>query len=84
MLKKKTIFFLTLFLILLFSSGSIVFAGSQDNWKTRAVQLFNENKFTEAEPVFRQLLERKSEEPILSYYYGASPNRKRALYKGRS
>lgn len=43
----------------------------QDDKMAKAVQLFDSNKYKEAEPIFKQLLDARPENPMLNFYYGA-------------
>ena len=70
MLNNKTIKFLTIFISLLFFTVTLNFAGNQDSITKKAFQLFEEAKYKEASPLFKQLLATKPNLALLNYYYG--------------
>lgn len=78
MLKNKTITFLTIVFVFLFSVCGSVSGTAQEDQLAKAVQLFNKKSYNEAEPLFRQLLDNQPKNPILNYYYGScqTENRK--------
>ncbi len=49
-----------------------LFSGGQNNPEVKAIQLFNSGNFTEAEKIFKKLLEQNPDNPMSNYYYGAS------------
>jgi tetratricopeptide (TPR) repeat protein len=63
---------LTLIIFLLFAAKATIFAGTQDVSAVKAMQLFDNGVFTEAERMFGILLEEDPQNPMLNYYYGAS------------
>ncbi len=72
MLKIKTIVFRTLFFCLLFSGSQFALAGNQDSLKLKATQLFDEGKYNQVLPLFRELLDTNPDDTMLNFYYGAS------------
>ncbi|HKI87630.1 MAG TPA: hypothetical protein VKA38_01295 [Draconibacterium sp.] len=68
---NKTISFLTIVSVLLFSIPVTIWSAGQEDKLAKAVQLFESKKYEEAEPVFRQLLDKQPENPMLNYYYGS-------------
>ena len=71
MLKNKTISFLTIVFVVLFSIFKAVSCTAQEDKMAHAVQLFENKNFSEAELVFHQLLENQPDDPTLNYYYGS-------------
>ncbi|MCG6189896.1 hypothetical protein K5G00_20880 [Maribellus maritimus] len=67
----KKIFFLTIFLGVLFSISTGSFGSNQDDKSSKALELFDNKKYAEAEPLFKTLIEEKPESLELYYYYGA-------------
>ncbi len=67
----KRINFLSLF-VLIAGILPLSFVNAQENPEVKAIQLFNSGNFSEAEKIFKMLLEQNSESPISNYYYGAS------------
>ena len=72
MLNKKAIVLLTLFLILLFAKGNLILAGNQNISESKAVRLFETGNYEEALPLFKVLLQKNPDNPMLNYYYGAA------------
>lgn len=72
MILKKTNAILTILSLLLFVP---IFANSQEtneNTMTKAIQLFDNGNFAEAEPIFKNLLDEKPDDFMVNYFYGAS------------
>ncbi|QGY46362.1 hypothetical protein GM418_22670 [Maribellus comscasis] len=67
----KKIFFLTIFLGVLFSISTDSFGSNQDDKLSKALELFDNKKYADAEPLFKTLIEEKPESLELYYYYGA-------------
>ncbi len=44
----------------------------QENPLTKAIQLFDKRKFTEAETAFKKLIDERPEDFMINYFYGAS------------
>lgn len=68
---KSTILFVTIFLQILFvpfGSNSNTF---QENPLIKAIQLFDSGKFSEAEPIFKKILEQRPDDFMVNYFYGA-------------
>jgi len=55
----------------LFSFPGAIWGAGQEDKMARAVQLFNSEKYEEADPIFRQLVDAQPENPMLNYYYGS-------------
>ncbi len=55
----------------MFSNVWVISAAEQDNKTERAFQLFDAKNYTEAEPLFQQLIQEKPNLLMLYYYYGA-------------
>ncbi len=70
-LKKITVTLTIILTLLFFYLPEFIYAYQVESL-TRAVQLFNENKFREAEPLFKSLLENDPNDFMLNYYYGAT------------
>jgi len=67
---KKTNAHLTIFLILLFAPG-LCFSGVQDNSLVKAILLFENQNFKDAEPILEKLVEEDPANLMVNYYYGA-------------
>jgi hypothetical protein len=69
-LKRMYPFLTILFQLLFFSvfSETITF---QENPLTKAIQLFDKEKYIEAEPLFKELLNEKPDDFMVNYFYGA-------------
>lgn len=67
---KPTTVLTSLFLFLFLPIEVFSFAG-QENEVARAIRLFDNGEFQEAEPIFKKLLDTNSEHIMLNYYYGA-------------
>lgn len=68
---KSTILFLTIFLQILFVPTSGYSKTFQENPLTKAIQLFDREKFLEAEPLFKQILDQRPDDFMVNYFYGA-------------
>ncbi|MBK6282931.1 MAG: tetratricopeptide repeat protein [Draconibacterium sp.] len=65
------IIFLTIlihFLFVPFVSNAFSF---QENPLTKAIQLFDKEKYTEAEPLFKNILDKRPDDFMVNYFYGA-------------
>lgn len=51
-----------------FLHGSATF---QENPLTKAIQLFDREKFSEAEPIFKSILDQRPDDFMVNYFYGA-------------
>jgi hypothetical protein len=67
---KKTNTQLTIILVLLFSCF-FSYAGNQDNLLVKAIQLFDAERYPDAEQILKKLLEENPEHMMANYYYGA-------------
>ncbi len=67
---KKTNAHLTIFLFLLFAP-SLCFSGVQENSLVKAMLLFEQQNFKEAEPILQKLIEEDPGNLMVNYYYGA-------------
>ena len=67
---KKTNVLLTILFSLLFSSV-FTYGSNQENPLMVAIQLFDEGKYPESEPILKKLLDEKPEHLMVNYYYGA-------------
>ncbi len=68
---KSIVIILTIvfqFLFVPFNSNGDVF---QENLLSKAIQLFDKEKYAEAEPVFKTLLDQKPDDFMVNYFYGA-------------
>lgn len=72
MREKNYITIFTLLIYVLLLSIPTGYAFGQDITEVRAIQMFHEGKFREAENAFARLLIEHPENPLLNYYYGAS------------
>lgn len=70
MIFRKVLALLTIVFVFLFATSK-VFAGNQENPLTRAIWLFDEGQFNEAEVILKKLLEEKPDHLMVNYYYGA-------------
>lgn len=62
----------TILLNLLFFQGRVLATTDQENPLTKAIQLFDKRKFTEAETAFKKLIDERPEDFMINYFYGAS------------
>ncbi len=67
---KKTNAHLTIFLFLLFAPA-LSFGGVEENLLVKAILLFEQQKFEEAEPILEKLIEEDPSNLMVNYYYGA-------------
>lgn len=67
----KKVLFLTIFLSVLFSNSKVCFGIFQEDRLSQAIQLFDNENFKAAEPLFKQLISENPESLSLYYYYGA-------------
>lgn len=70
MIFRKVLALLTIFSLFLFSSNN-VFGGKQENPLTKAIRLFEEDNFEDAEVILKKLLDEKPDHLMVNYYYGA-------------
>ncbi len=68
---KSTVPFLTILLHLLFFPIWSNANAFQENPLTRAIQLFDKEKYAEAEPLFKKLLDDRPDDFMVNYFYGA-------------
>ena len=68
---KSTILFLTILFHLLFVPLRSESKTYQENPLTKAIQLFDKEKYTEAEPLFKKLLDQRPDDFMVNYFYGA-------------
>ena len=68
---KSTILFLTIFLQILFVPSGAKSITFQENPLTKAIQLFDREKFSEAEPLFKKILDQRPDDFMVNYFYGA-------------
>jgi hypothetical protein len=69
--QKSKIIFLTIliqFLFVPFGSQGFSF---QENPLTKAIQLFDKEKYAEAEPLFKSILDNRPDDFMVNYFYGA-------------
>jgi len=71
MQQKSTIPFLTILFHLLFVPFLSNAGTFQENQLTKAIQLFDKEKYTEAEPIFKKLLDDRPDDFMVNYFYGA-------------
>ena len=71
MLHYSKLSVLTTSLLILFFSGIIKDISAQVNPLTKAIQLFDKKKFTEAEPAFKILVDERPDDFMINYFYGA-------------
>ena len=71
MSQVSKIIFLTILINFLFEPfGSKAFS-FQENPLTKAIQLFDKEKFEEAEPLFKNILDNRPDDFMVNYFYGA-------------
>jgi hypothetical protein len=63
--------FLTITIVFLFSPFFSLGFAKQENPLTKAIQLFDKRKFSEAEPAFKKLIDEKPDDFMINYFYGA-------------
>ena len=68
---KTTTIFLTVFFYLLFVHFSSNAGSFQENPLTKAIQLFDKEKYAEAEILFKKLLDKRPDDFMVNYFYGA-------------
>ena len=68
---KSTILFLTILFHLLFFPFCTNAKTFQENTLTKAIQLFDKEKYAEAEPLFKKLLDDRPDDFMVNYFYGA-------------
>jgi len=68
---KSSILFLTMFFHFLFSPFLSKAKTFQDNPLIKAIQLFDKEKFSEAEPLFKKILDQRPDDFMVNYFYGA-------------
>lgn len=68
---KSTILFVTIFLQILFVPFGLNSNTFQENPLIKAIQLFDSEKFSEAEPIFKKILEQRPDDFMVNYFYGA-------------
>jgi len=68
---KRNLTFLTILFQLLFFSFLSGMESYQENPLTKAIQLFDKEKYTEAEPIFKDLLNDRPDDFMVNYFYGA-------------
>jgi archaellum component FlaF (FlaF/FlaG flagellin family) len=68
---KSTVLFLTIFFQLLFVPSLTDAKSFQENPLTKAILLFDKEKFAEAEPLFKKLLDERPDDFMVNYFYGA-------------
>lgn len=68
---KSTILVLTIFLQILFVPFWAYSKTFQENPLTKAIQLFDREKFSEAEPLFKKILDQRPDDFMVNYFYGA-------------
>ncbi|HCE56391.1 MAG TPA: hypothetical protein DER09_01010 [Prolixibacteraceae bacterium] len=61
----------TILLNLLFFQDRVLATNDQENPLTKAIQLFDKRKFTEAETAFKKLIDERPEDFMINYFYGA-------------
>ena len=68
---KSQISLLTILFFLLFVPNLAYANAFQDNPLTKAILLFDKGNYTEAEPLFRKLLDERPDDFMVNYFYGA-------------
>lgn len=68
---KKPNSFLTILYVLLFVPFFTFSQGNQNNPLAKAIQLFDNKNYTDAEPLFKAILIEKSDDFMVNYFYGA-------------
>jgi len=68
---KKTNSFLTILFVLLFFPILAISQVTEGNITSKAIQLFDNMKFAEAETLFKDILTEKPEDFMVNYFYGA-------------
>jgi len=71
MLLKSKITNLTILLIFLFPALNTFPNSFQENPLTKAIQLFDKQKFIEAESAFKKLIDDRPDDFMINYFYGA-------------
>jgi tetratricopeptide (TPR) repeat protein len=68
---KSSISFFTLITALILTWSAANGNAFQVNPLTKAIQLFDKEKYTEAEPLFKNILENRPDDFMVNYFYGA-------------
>jgi hypothetical protein len=68
---KSKIIFLTILIHFLFVPFGTNGWPFQENPLTKAIQLFDKEKFAEAEPFFKEILDKRPDDFMVNYFYGA-------------
>ncbi len=68
---KSKIIFLTIFVHFLFVPFGSKGWSFQENPLTKAIQLFDKEKYAEAEPIFKNILDNRPDDFMVNYFYGA-------------
>jgi tetratricopeptide (TPR) repeat protein len=68
---KSATIFLTIIILVLFVPKWINATPFQENPLTKAILLFDKGNFTEAEPIFRKILDERPDDFMVNYFYGA-------------
>jgi tetratricopeptide (TPR) repeat protein len=68
---KSAKIFLTIIILVLFVPKWINATPFQENPLTKAILLFDKGNFTEAEPIFRKILDERPDDFMVNYFYGA-------------
>ena len=69
--QKSLITFLTILIYFLFVPFCTKGWSFQDNPLTKAIQLFDKEKYAEAEPLFKEILDKRPDDFMVNYFYGA-------------
>lgn len=68
---KSSILFLTILFQFLFVPFLLKAKTFQENPLIKAIQLFDKEKFSEAEPLFKKILDQRPDDFMVNYFYGA-------------
>ncbi|HSO88683.1 MAG TPA: hypothetical protein VLQ91_19170 [Draconibacterium sp.] len=68
---KSLISFSTIIFLLLFAPKWSNAESFQENPLTKAILLFDKEKFSEAEPLFKKILDQRPDDFMVNYFYGA-------------
>lgn len=68
---KSFLIFLTILVYFLFVSFDSKGWSFQENPLTKAIQLFDKEKYAEAEPLFKEILDKRPDDFMVNYFYGA-------------
>ncbi len=71
MSQVSKIIFLTILIYFLFVSFGSKGLSFQENPLTKAIQLFDKEKYAEAEPLFKNILDNRPDDFMVNYFYGA-------------